>query len=57
MGASISQKRIYDKLRYLKKKNPGQRYVVLRASNGEVAIITKEWYEATTGRKAPEKYV
>jgi hypothetical protein len=44
MGAGLTRKQISNKLRYLRKKNPGQDYVVLTASNGEVAIVTKEWY-------------
>ncbi|MBE3138140.1 MAG: hypothetical protein IMZ43_12235 [Thermoplasmata archaeon] len=50
MGTGISQDRINRKLRYLKKKNPNQEYVVLRASNGEVAIVTKEYHEMCTVR-------
>ena len=44
MGAGISKAKINRKLHSLKKKNPGQNYVVLHASNGEVAIVTEEWY-------------
>jgi len=50
MGAGVSQDRINRRLRYLKKKNPNQEYVVLRASNGEVAILTKEYYKTCTAR-------
>ena len=41
MAASPSQKQINAYLRRMKKKNPGVEYVVLRASNGEVAILPK----------------
>jgi len=50
MGAGVSQDRINRRLRYLKKKNPNQEYMVLRASNGEVAIVTKEYYKEYTTR-------
>jgi len=48
MGASPSQSTINKRLAYLKKKNPGVQYRVIRASNGEVAIITEEWYKSCT---------
>lgn len=45
MSAGLSKRQIYDKLRYLKKKFPEKSYLVLRASNGEVAFVTKEWHD------------
>ena len=41
MAASPSKQQIAAALRKLKKTNPGVEYVVLRASNGEVAILPK----------------
>ena len=46
MAASPSQAKIKAALRRLQKKNPGVEYVVLRASNGEVAIMPKSYVEA-----------
>ncbi len=45
MAAGMSQAKINRKLRELQKKNPGEKYRVIRASNGEVAIITQKWYD------------
>ncbi len=45
MGAGISQARINRKLKSLQKKNPGEVYRVIRASNGEVAIVTQKWHD------------
>lgn len=42
MAASPSKQQIARALRRLQKKNPGVEFVVLRASNGEVAIMPKE---------------
>ncbi len=53
MAASPSRQAIMAKIRRLQKKNPGQKYVVLHASNGEVAIVTKEWFKACTGKDSP----
>lgn len=41
MAASPSKQAIAAALRRLRKANPGIEYVVLRASNGEVAILPK----------------
>ena len=41
MAASPSKQAIAAALRRLRKANPGIDYVVLRASNGEVAILPK----------------
>jgi hypothetical protein len=41
MSASPNQKQIQSALRRLQKQNPGVEYVVLHASNGEVAILPK----------------
>jgi hypothetical protein len=41
MAASPSKDTIQAYLRKLRKKNPGVEFVVLRASNGEVAILPK----------------
>jgi hypothetical protein len=41
MAASPSKSQIQSELRRLQKKNPGVEYVILRASNGEVAILPK----------------
>lgn len=57
MGAGGSQKQINRKLAHLKKKNPGQEYVVQRASNGEVAILTKEWVGQCRRKYSEERRV
>jgi hypothetical protein len=41
MAASPSKQQIAAALRRLQKANPGVEYVVLHASNGEVAILPK----------------
>lgn len=41
MAASPSPEKIRRALRRLERKNPGVEFVVLRASNGEVAILPK----------------
>ena len=41
MAASPSKAAIAAALRKLRKANPGIEYVILRASNGEVAILPK----------------
>jgi hypothetical protein len=41
MAASPSQQQINAALRRMQAKNPGVEFVVLRASNGEVAILPK----------------
>jgi len=46
MSASPSQAAINAALRRLQRKNPGVVYQVLRASNGEVAIVTKAYVDA-----------
>jgi hypothetical protein len=49
MGASPSKEWISRKLRALKRKNPNEEYVVLRASNGEVSIVTRKYLEECRG--------
>jgi len=55
MAASPSKSQINVALRRLQKKHPGVEFVVLRASNGEVAILEKDkdaagcWLPGTPG--------
>lgn len=43
MAAGLTDKQIYDKLRYLKRKYPNTKFAVLRASSGEVSLVPKDW--------------
>lgn len=47
MAAGLTKQQISSALRRLKKKNPGVEYTVLRASNGEVAILPTKQVEAS----------
>lgn len=51
MAASPSASIIRAALRKLEKKT-GEKCRVIRASNGEVAIVTESWYQATV----PQRY-
>jgi hypothetical protein len=48
MGAGVSEAKIRRELNKLAKANPGVEYRVLRASNGEVAIVSERYYQAAT---------
>lgn len=50
MAASPSQQVINRKLRELERKT-GKKHVVLRASNGEVAILSQEYVDSVRGAK------
>jgi hypothetical protein len=50
MAATPSYQEIQQALRRLQKKNPGVEYQVLRASNGEVAIMPKKQVDILTGK-------
>ena len=45
MGAGVDKATIARHLRKLRKANPTETYVVLRASNGEVAIVTQKYLD------------
>lgn len=51
MAAGASRQQIARALKRLQTKNPDVAYVVLRASNGEVAIMTKAHVDACKGTK------
>ena len=52
MAASPTKQQITRKLRYLNTRYPENRpYVVLRASNGEVAILPKAYVDSFTPKK------
>lgn len=53
MAASPSKQQIQAALRKLQKKNPGVAFVIIRASNGEVAILPKG--KDVYGNDLPEK--
>jgi len=51
MAAGASKQQIANALRRLKRKNPTETYVVLRASNGEVAIVTQAYLDSVRGSR------
>lgn len=46
MAASPSKRAIAQRLRRLRKAHPTETFVVLRASNGEVAIVTQRYLDS-----------